>query len=355
MPTQSSNIVSGVMPSDLTRTQVARRFRALLEAGARLKPAGRAKDDPEVLLSRRYTPRHTVELFDTTYFLADYLYDDALGFFLGYVVQGLAAGKRVRSIHPRIFYKDSSLMWRVASHYIHDEYEYWIGKGDTREVEFDDGVLVESLEETTNLPYEVQAAFDDCSRRTKRKRDDEAIELVVRQARSGRVEPFGDFTRPRRVANATGRIHGGRKVATFGRRGDPDTLRFARGYEPDLKEGVVGVTHTKSKFFGGDLAKYRVLSANRRIQYLFFHSPTHIWINPPQALSTELSTYGVRVHDVEVHEDLVVPGYEYHEAGHSQIPDGFAGEPHPMDPHRADASAWLERLPIIRAFRREVL
>ena len=110
-----------------------------------------------------------------------------------------------------------------------------------------------------------------------------------------------------------------------------------------------------SSFFGGELRKYRIMSANRTIQYLFMASPTHAWVNPPQTLTTELSTYGVRTLDVLADDVLFVPGYEYHDPGDSQIPEGFAGDPHPKDPHRSDASAWLEALPVIREFRRRVL
>jgi hypothetical protein len=109
--------------------------------------------------------------------------------------------------------------------------------------------------------------------------------------------------------------------------------------------------------------KFRVLSANRSIQWMLAAGPRHAWINPPQALTTELSTYGVRTLDVEVPEELCVPGYEYHYLDehadppewHSQIPEGFVGEPSPVDPSRADASAWIEQLPVIREFRAKLL
>ena len=84
--------------------------------------------------------------------------------------------------------------------------------------------------------------------------------------------------------------------------------------------------------------------------------PRQVWIIPAQALTTELSSYGVRTIDVVADEDLFVPGYEYHyrEGGelYSQIPPGFAGPASEVDPTRADASPWLERLPVIQAFRR---
>ena len=88
-----------------------------------------------------------------------------------------------------------------------------------------------------------------------------------------------------------------------------------------------------------------------------------LWIVPPQATTTELSSYGVRTVDVLADEELFVPGYEYHFVDeeqdppvlHSQIPAGFVGEQCDSESGRADASPWLDRLPVVRRFRREVL
>ncbi len=346
-PTQ---VVTGVELAPISAARVARTFRALVDDGAELRPAGAARHDPSVLLTPRYMPRAMVSLFDATYFLADFRFDDALGFFVAYVVLEGSSRGRTR-IHPRIFYKDSSLVWRVASHFLHDEDEYWIGKGDVRE----DGELVTTVEDTTNLPFEIQDALDVASRQRRRRRDDDAIELILRQGPSGRVEPYADFTAPRRAAAARSSIHGGRPIARFTRRGDPTSLTFVRGYEPDFEHGVLEQYASESKFFGGTLRKFRVLSTNRQVQHFFFASPTHAWPSHPQTLTTELSTYGVRTLDVIAPDDLSIPGYEYHEAGASQIPEGFVGAPHPLDPHRADASAWLEQLPVVQEFRTAVL
>lgn len=334
--------------------RVRRRLRDLIASGVPVRASGRARSEPEAVVER-YPPRCAVDLFGSTYFLSGYLYDEALGFFVGYFLPDAESGSRERALYPRIFYKDSSLLWRVASHYVHDAHEYWIGKGDTRVIQVDDEEFICSVEETTNLPFEVQAAFDDASRSAPRAWDDHAVEWLLRRAPSGRVEPYADFTAPRR-ADPT-RINRGRRVAWFTRPGDPESLRFARGFEPDLKDGLVGVSASESQFFGGRMKKYRILSVNRHIQYMFFESPTHVWLNPPQALTQKLSPYGVRLVDVHADDDLFVPGFEYHEVDdqgevvHSQIPDGYAGDPHPDDPHRSDASAWLEALPIVQAFR----
>jgi hypothetical protein len=115
--------------------------------------------------------------------------------------------------------------------------------------------------------------------------------------------------------------------------------------------------------FGGDVEKFRILSKNGEIQYQFVAAPKHVWIIPAQALTTEITTYGVRTIDVAADEDLFVPGYEYHfiDATEdpprllSQIPEGFAGEASEVDPSRGDASPWLDMLPVIERFRRTVL
>jgi hypothetical protein len=340
-------LVRGIVPVPATPAQTLRDFRSLVERGARLVPAGTARRRPGVLLGPRYRPRHAVRLFDATYFLTDYRFDDAVGFFVGYV----ALGAEPRALWPRLFYKDSSLLWRVASHFARVGGAVWIGKGDTRVEERGEWVWRHSVEETTNLPYELQFALDLLSRRGTKRRDDEALALVVREAPPGRLEPYADFSAPRRRAAAGHREHGGRPVACFARPGDPRSLRFARGYAPDLVRGIVERHVSPSSFFGGPVTRVRVLAVNRRVQYLFFASPRHVWLAPPQLLTTELSSFGVRTHDVVADEELFLPGYEYHEDGESQIPAGYAGEPHPENPDRADASAWLEALPVVRAFR----
>ena len=115
--------------------------------------------------------------------------------------------------------------------------------------------------------------------------------------------------------------------------------------------------------YGGRLQRFRILSRNRRVQYLFIAGPRQVWIVPPQATTTQLTSYGVRTIDVIADADLCVPAYEYHFMDDtedppvlvSQIPEGYAGEPSDVDDSRADASAWLDRLPVIREFRRVVL
>jgi hypothetical protein len=352
--------VTGIAAEPRTPAEVTRHFRALIEDGAVLAPAGLAREEPEALLSRRYLPRYEIRLFGATYFLTGMRFNEALGFFVGYVALGGNDGHGIAKIYPRIVYKDSSLVWRVASHFVHDHQEYWIGKGDVRSETHGRDEFVSSAEETTNLPYEIQAALDDVSRRKRRVRDDDAIELVLREGPSSRIRPYADFVAPRRRAAEQFQINSGRKVARFERRGDPSSLRFVRGFEPDFGDGVIEVASSASKFFGGTLRKYRILSSNRKIQYQFCETPTCIWINPPQGLTTALSIYGVRVHDVLADEALFIPAYEYHEPMNTerataQIPAGYAGEPHPKDPHRSDASAWIEALPVIREFRRRVL
>jgi hypothetical protein len=353
----TTRIVAGVEPSEGTPRQVEAEFRRLLDDGVRLAPVGDARDDPELLLSGR-PPRHKIALFDATFYLTNPRFDDDLGFFVAYV----RLGSKPREIRPRIFYKDVSLVWRSATHCISTHGDNWIGKGDLKSVMIAGEEIEYGAEETTNLPLEIQCALDTVSRRVRRpRRDDEAIFLVLRNAPDGRFEPYRDFSEPRRRAMADPRnlVNGGESIAWFERERDPASLRFVPGFEPDFADGILEMGSSGSRLYGGRIDKHRVLSRNRSIQYQFLAAPRHVWIVPPQTLTTELSSYGVRTVDVHADEDLCVPGYEYHfmDEGelHSQIPEGFAGPPSEIDPSRCDASPWLEKLPVIQEFKRKVL
>ena len=346
--------------------RVERAFRALIAAGMPLRVAGAARRHPERILKAGYAPRFRFELFGTQYFISTIRQNPELRFCVAWVVQPRRRGRGLEAF-ARIFYKDLSLVWRAASHVAYDwDGSIWIGKGAVREVETKGVVMLESIESTTDLPLEIQTALEDCSRRAKRTRADAKIlPQVLRQAPPSRVEPFSEFTAPRTraAADRKRRIHGGRPIARFRRRGDPASLEFAKGFEPDFAHGIVEVNRTKSHLYHGELRRFRILSQNREIQYLFIAGPRQVWIIPPQALSTELSSFGLRTIDVVADEDLFIPGYEYHYIDHeqdppalySQIPKGYAGEPCADDPNKADASPWLEALPVVQQFRRGVL
>jgi hypothetical protein len=347
-----TRIVKDVRPCDASPREVARELRALLAAGCRLRPAGTARRNPDALLER-YPPRYAVSLFDARFLLTRLREDENFRFFVTYLRLGES-----RDLFPRLLYKDSSLVWRCATHWISAPGVHWIGKGDLKVVDGVDGETECSAEETTNLPYELQAALDALSRRSRRVVwDDFALGRLLRRAPPGRYEAYADFLGPRRRAAAVraNRVHGGRPVAWFARRGDPTSLRFAPGYAPDFGR-VVDASRSASRLYGGAIVKRRFLSRNRRIQYQFVAGPRHVFLIPAQALTTELSSYGVRTIDVVADEDLFVPGYEYHyrERGvlYTQIPPGFAGAASELDPTRADASPWLERLPVVQEFRR---
>lgn len=354
-------IVPAAQPADLTPVQVRREFLRRLDEGERLRPVGRAKANPKRLLSRAYMPRYRLGLFDTTLYLSHVRQNPDVRFFVAYVAQ---AGSR--DLHPRIFYKDVSLIWRCASHMIRTDGENWIGKGDLRVI-VEDGVELEvSAEETTDLPLELQDGLESLSRRATRvPRDDVALSLVLRQGPADRMDPYRDFSEPRRRAasDPSNLINGGRPIARFTRKNDPTSLRFVKGYEPDFAKGVLEQSRSKSSLYAGTLRRFRILSRNRRVQYLFFAGPHQAWIIPPQATTTELSTYVVRTIDVIAPEELCIPGFEYHFMDdscdppqlHSQIPEGFVGATSSHDPSRADASPWLEKLPVIREFRRALL
>lgn len=352
--------IANVIAEEKTPRQVGSEFRHLLKLGYRLRADGQAKSDPAGLLRHGYTPKYEIGLFGTRFFLCNQR--DAHG--LKVIPAFVLPARRLRgtgTIFAKIFYKDSSLVWRSASHYINTSDEQWIGKGAVRWLNQRGTRGWFSAEETTNLPFEMQAALDEVSQRGPRKRNDQRIlSLVLRNAPSERVAPYRDFEAPRERAMKVraNKINNNRSVAWFVD-STPESLRFEAGFEPNF-DTVIDISKSRSSMYGGEIRKYRIASRNERIQYLFVAGPQHVWIVSPQAFTVELSSYGLRTVDVIVDEDLCIPGYEFFDnAGtgevDSQIPPGYAGPMCPVDPDRADASPWNERLPIIRAFRRSIL
>jgi hypothetical protein len=361
-----TEVVPSVACAAMSPASVSREFRRLLDAGARLHVAGRARRNPERVLAAGYSPKNRLDLFGTRIYFSNVRQNPELRFYVAYVVPPHRPNAKA-DVFARIFYKDLSLVWRVASHMSYDyDGSLWIGKGDVRTYRQNGEEMVESIESTTDLPFEIQNALEGRLEALRRvPGDGRVLELVLKRGPADRIEPYADFTRPRRraAANPRNRINGGRPIARFRRSGDPTSLEFVAGYEPDFAKGILETTRTRSRLYGGVLRRYRILSRNRRVQYLFIAGPYQVWIIPPQATTTELSSFGVRTIDVVADPDLFVSGWEYHYLDtdleppeiYSQIPAGHAGRPCPHDDNKADASPWLDRLPIIRRFRREVL
>ena len=357
-PLLERRIVPSIAPAPLEPHEVWREFLAVSDDGARIQCVGAARRQPKRLLSLGYRPRYKLELFGVTWYVCDVRQNEDVRFYVAYVLhQG--------ALWARLLYKDGSLLWRCASHFAKSATENWIGKGDLKLVLEDGRQFYYTAEHTTDLPLEMQTALEAVSRRTVRVRDEKAaLHLVLRNAPSHRLQAYADFTGPRRraFANPRNRIHGGRAVAYLRDKADPSSLVIVPGYEPDFRRGILERAESTSVLYCGRLERYRILSVNKKIQYLFFSGPRQVWIIPPQATTTELSSFGVRTVDVVVDEEICCPGFEYHFYDRSedppvlcsQIPPGFAGPAAPSDPDRADAAPWLDRLPIIRAFRRSL-
>ena len=366
--TQSPLIPSQILPSvsrvELLPRKVTREFFLLVDSGATVRVAGTAKNDPASLVRASLNPKHKIELFETRFYFTDVLQVPELRFFVCYVVQVNQKSKTV--IYPRIVYKDLSLIWRSASHFTSDEDGIWVGKGDVRDIVLDGDEMIVSDESTTDLPLEMQSGVESLLDFSKRPNNgDGVLDLVLRKAPIDRVEPYRDFVVPRQKAaqNSSNLINQGRPIARFTRKNDPTSLKFVSGYEPDFQKGIIERSESRSKLYGGTLQRFRILSSNRKIHYYFLAGTKHVWLAPPQALTTELSSYGVRTIDVEADDNLFIPGYEYHHYEdtangpelYSQIPQGFVGEACPVDDAKADASPWLNKLPIVQEFRRRVL
>ncbi len=353
-------LIPSITRCDLTARAVQREFNTFCESAAKLTIAGRARSLDE-LFARNLRPRHKLELFDTQFFFSRVFQIPELKFFVGYVVQ--KDGRHRTTIAARVFYKDLSLSWRVASHFTLEDGALWVGKGDVRDEMENGDELIVSNESTTDLPHEMQTAVESLLQFGGKPQGSLSIlKLVLKQAPADRVEPYRDFVAPRQAAQSNPRnlVNQGRSIARFQRRNDPQSLKIKKGFEPDFEDGVIERSESKSKLYGGRLRRYRILSANRKVQYYFLQGAKHVWIIAPQALTTELSSYGVRTIDVTADDDLFIPGYEYHHAEetengvelYSQIPDGFAGDVCEVDDAKADASPWLNQIPVIQEFRR---
>jgi hypothetical protein len=350
--------------SPLSPAEVLREFLDITADGKRIICVGTAKRNPRRLLSLGYVPTHKVDLFNVAFYLSEVRKNVDVRFSVAYVAIREAAHGRP-NVYARLFYKDGSLLWRSASHFTKTKHENWIGKGDLKLIEEDDGEFYYSAEHTTDLPLEVQAAIETINAATRGVSIDErAIGLVVRRSSPTRLIAYQDFTEPRRKAARNRRlaVNGGKPIARFTRKNEPGSLVFVKGFEPDFsRAGRIDVTSSHSKLYEGRVDRHRYFSKNRRMQYLFFSAPGRVWLGYPQALTRELSRFGVRTIDVNVPDDLVVPAMEYHyletedpPVWMSQIPPGFAGPVSPHDPWRADACAWLNELPVIKEFRRKV-
>ncbi len=350
-------IIRNVEPATKSPASVARHFRNLLTSGHRLRVDGQARNVPESLLQIGYTPKYEIELFGVRFFACNPRNAHGLKVLPAYVLPHRPASGKP-PIHARVFYKDSSLVWRAGSHYICTREDQWIGKGAVKWMDKRGRQGWFSAEETTNLPFEMQQALDDVSRRGPRSRGDQRIlGLMLRNAPASRVRPYQDFERPRSrdMQAAANRINNNRPIAWFTDDNDPASLRIKKGFEPDF-DAVIDAYESRSSMYGGKLRKIRIASRNRQIQYFFVAGPNHVWLVHPQAFTTKLSSYGVRTVDVVADEDIAIPGYEFFDNDGSgdiddQIPEGYAGPVCPADPDRADASPWNDRLPIIAAFR----
>lgn len=360
----STQVVDDVSPASISTDRVEKEFLSLLRS-SKMRVAGNAKRDPMKQLIRHQLPRHRIDLFDTQFYLTNFRQIPELRFFIGYVVQPNQKSQRLE-VFPRILYKDLSLAWRSASHLSFSGDDIWVGKGDIRTQDDGEYEVIESDEATTDVPLEMQAALESLLRFSgDEDADPTLLKLVLREAPPDRIAPYRDFTAPRKLAasNPKNLINRGRAIAWFEKANDPTSLMFAKGFEPDFRHGVISKAKTKSRLYGGTLRRFRILSTNGQVQHYFIAGRNQTWMYPPQALTTELSSYGVRTISITVDDNAYLSGFEYHYLEdtptgnelYSQIPSGFAGDACPVDDTKADASPWLDRLPVIRQFKAELL
>ncbi len=133
-------------------------------------------------------------------------------------------------------------------------------------------------------------------------------------------------------------------------RGIPETFGFTPGFEPDFENGVVETFETDNPVYGGKVTSYRIISKNKEAQYLFnVDMKGRVWIGDVQGTHSEITRFGVRKNTIYIPSDFLTPANEYE----SEIPEGYKGEWQHSD--YWDASAYIDKLPVVQEFRDKVL
>jgi hypothetical protein len=78
--------VPSVHPEALPPRRIANDFRKLVASGGVLRVAGEAREDPSMLLSLGYTPKHAISLLGNRFFLTNARRSQAARFFVAHVV-----------------------------------------------------------------------------------------------------------------------------------------------------------------------------------------------------------------------------------------------------------------------------
>jgi len=266
--------------SDRAPRQIERAFRELLDAGVELRPTGKTRNRPARLLSLGYAPKHAIELFDTTFYLTNVRENFYVRFFVAYVVQPTRGRCQDRTSAILLQRRRAQLAFGVAHRA--SARRFLDRKGDVETV-------IQTVRSTSLARVDYRSADRNAARTRSALPEGEDDsdrrrrgELILRTAPGD----ASSRTRLQRAASARqseprNLVNGGRSVAWFARKNDPTSLRFARGFEPDLDAGSWRQrNHEPSLWRSGPLLP--ILSRNRRIQYLFMGAPRHVWIIPPQ-------------------------------------------------------------------------
>ena len=254
-------ILPGVQPDPRDPRALATEFRAALADGVRLRPSGEAKQDPTPAansplrgaLSHRPLPGSN---------LSDRVPLRRQPEFHGRVrrtVGVLRSRRRVRTTRGSST-KDSSLVWRVATHFVRSEDDNWIGKGDTK------WELIRRRRVLVQRGGDREPAFSRCRKRSTSlagaARSHGGITTRSRSSCSAATEiasnPFAEFVTPRRRAAERYRIHGGKPIARFHSQGRSQHAALREGLRTGLPtRGWWTQSSSHSKLYGGPVTKFR--------------------------------------------------------------------------------------------------
>ena len=199
-------------------------------------------------------------------------------------------------------------------------------------------VVQEGIERrpATDAPLELAAAFEALYQQENRR------VIIARNGYAGLLIDQAAWLEPMSAIS----------IDTFTRRGDPRSFVFRTGYEPDLVSGVRERFVSSSPRLHRHVRSFRVLSANREVQYLMhvagIDGQPRAWIGAVQSTTFTMTPAGLRSVAVAVEADFTLPASAYYRL----IPAGYRGAQVEEGAPYFDASSFTNALPDMAGVRR---
>jgi len=334
-----------------------RRFKEALDQGIPLRIYAPEDEDDipvtyEYLALEGHAPLHRIRFGDDTYYISrPFIGPDNRISFIAYCQHIDSRDNKPKLFVNEFYFSGSHAVWRAASHRAWG----WIGKGVD--------------EHSQTLPLEIipflNRIVEKAGNIETREYDlfkilgiggiipaESQIFTHVDVLNGQRAAPELDLTGSRRIVVAE-------EVSLAP--ADSDELHRYRfpdeGYKPDFTSKKILRYPSRNDVYGR-ITHYRILSRNKKLQYLFNVSEEGlVWIGSVQSVSKDLNRQGVRqdAPNIIVPPTLLQAPYDYPSEIVKNLPQGYLGDDHPGHPEYASAAKFTEKIDLVVEFRAEVL